>query len=73
MTALSFRVRSEAYLVPEVIEGRHQAVINSTLGLVEDFDFVKFVHSGTFPESEIINKISQVLVTQNGDKLVSKY
>ena len=58
MTALSFRARSEACLVPEVIEGRHQAVINSTLGLVEDFDFVKFVHSGTFPESESINKAS---------------
>ena len=55
MTALSFRVRSEAYLVPEVIEGRHQAAINLTLGLVEDFDFVKFVHSGTFPESEIVS------------------
>ena len=55
MTALSFRARSEACLVPEVIEGRHQAVINSTLGLVEDFDFVKFVHSGTFPESKMIS------------------
>ena len=52
MTALSFRARLEACLVPEVIEGRHQAAINSTLGLVEDFDFVKFVHSGTFPESK---------------------
>ena len=57
MTALSFRARLEACLVPEVIEGRHQAAINSTLGLVEDFDFVKFVHSGTFPESEIINNL----------------
>ena len=70
MTALSFRARSEACLVPEVIEGRHQAVINSTLGLVEDFDFVKFVHSGTFPESEILCYITWVLATNK--KMVTK-